>query len=77
MRLRSSRGKNCLIGANSLVPPGKEIPDNSLVMGSPGKIVRELDEAAIQDLIRSADSYVERYQRYQKEFKWLSSSDRR
>ena len=70
-------GRNCLIGANSLVPPGKEIPDNSLVMGSPGKIVRELDEAAIQDLTRSADSYVERYQRYQKEFKWLSSPNRR
>lgn len=61
-------GKNCLIGANSLVPPGKQIPDGSLVMGSPGKVVRELDEAAIQGLTQSAEGYVERYRRYQREF---------
>ena len=35
-------GKNCLIGANCLITEGKEIPDNSLVMGAPGKVVREL-----------------------------------
>jgi carbonic anhydrase/acetyltransferase-like protein (isoleucine patch superfamily) len=34
--------KKCLIGANTLIPEGKEIPDGSLVMGSPGKIVRTL-----------------------------------
>ena len=36
-------GKNCLIGAHSLITEGKVIPDNSLVMGSPGKIIRELE----------------------------------
>ena len=62
-------GKNCLIGANSLVPPGKVIPDGSLVMGSPGKVVRELDDDAIAGLRVSAQSYVDRYKRYQAEFR--------
>ena len=67
-------GENCLIGANSLVPPGKRIPENSLVMGSPGKVVRELQDAEIRDLTESAETYVERYQRYEKEYKLLPSS---
>ena len=37
-------GKYCIIGANALIPENKEIPDGSLVMGSPGKVVRELSE---------------------------------
>ncbi|MBN0252751.1 gamma carbonic anhydrase family protein, partial [Pseudomonas aeruginosa] len=37
-------GKYCIIGANALIPEGKEIPDGSLVIGSPGKVVRELSE---------------------------------
>ena len=60
-------GKNCLIGANSLVPPGKVIPDGSLVMGSPGKVVRELDDDAIAGLKVSAKNYVDRYPRHQAE----------
>ena len=67
-------GENCLIGANSLVPPGKRIPDNSLILGSPGRVVRELQEAEIQDLTESAETYVERYQRYEKEYRLLPSS---
>ena len=50
-------GKNCLIGAGALVTEGKEIPDGSLVMGMPGKIVRELDDTAIQGLRNSALGY--------------------
>jgi len=50
-------GKNCLIGAGALVTEGKEIPDGSLVMGAPGKIVRQLDEKAIEGLKNSALSY--------------------
>lgn len=57
-------GKNCIIGANSLIAEGKEIPDNSLVMGSPGKIIRELNEAQINKLKLSALHYVENYKRY-------------
>jgi len=52
-------GKNCLIGAGALITEGKQIPDGSLVMGAPGKVVRELDEAAIQGLKASALHYQE------------------
>ena len=57
-------GRHCLIGANSLIPEGKEIPDGSLVMGSPGKIVRTLSEVQIEGLKASAMHYVENGRRY-------------
>ena len=50
-------GKNCLIGAGALITEGKEIPDGSLVMGAPGKVVRQLDDAAIEGLRQSALGY--------------------
>ncbi len=50
-------GRGCLIGAGALVSEGKTIPDGSLVMGAPGRIVRELDEAARAALLRSAEHY--------------------
>lgn len=53
-------GRNCLVGAGSLVPEGKVYPDNSLILGVPAKVVRELDEAAIQAFRRNASDYVER-----------------
>ncbi len=57
-------GKNCLIGAHSLITERKEIPDNSMVLGSPGKVVRELSEEEIQGLRDSADRYAARAKRY-------------
>lgn len=57
-------GENCLIGANTLITEGKEIPDNSMVMGSPGKVMRTLDEAAVQMIALSARHYVENWKRY-------------
>jgi len=57
-------GKHCIIGANALIAEGKEIPDGSLVMGSPGKVVRELSEAQKQGLHASAAHYVDNAQRY-------------
>ena len=50
-------GKGCLIGACALVTEGKEIPDGSLVMGSPGRVVRQLDETARARLLASAAGY--------------------
>ncbi|WP_019953691.1 gamma carbonic anhydrase family protein [Yoonia vestfoldensis] len=50
-------GENCLIGAGALVTEGKVIPDGSLVMGTPGKVVRQLDAAAIAALQASALHY--------------------
>ena len=50
-------GKGCLIGAGALITEGKEIPDGSLVMGAPGKVVRQLDEAGLVRLRASAAGY--------------------
>ena len=63
---RARIGKNCLIGANALITEGKEIPDNSLVMGQPGKIAGELNAEAIARLTRSAENYVKNWQRFAK-----------
>lgn len=60
-------GKNCLIGAGALITEGKEIPDGSLVMGVPGKVVRTLDEAAIQGLRASALHYQSNMRRFRDE----------
>ena len=50
-------GEGCLIGACALVTEGKIIPDGALVMGSPGKVVRQLDDAARARLLASAQVY--------------------
>ncbi len=57
-------GRNCLIGANCLITEGKEIPDNSVVMGAPGKIVREVSPEQARVLEASAHHYVENWKRY-------------
>ena len=57
-------GKNCLVGAGALVTEGKEFPDNSLIVGSPAKAVRQLDDAAIERLRWSAQHYVDNAKRF-------------
>ncbi|MDG4648364.1 gamma carbonic anhydrase family protein [Roseibacterium sp. SDUM158017] len=57
-------GAGCLVGAGALIPEGREIPDGSLVMGMPGKVVRDLDEAARAGLLASAAHYRERMRRF-------------
>jgi carbonic anhydrase/acetyltransferase-like protein (isoleucine patch superfamily) len=51
-------GRNCLVGAGALVTEGKEFPDNSLIMGSPAKVVRELTPEQTQRLRQSAQNYI-------------------
>ena len=51
-------GSDCIIGANTLVKAGSVIPDGSLVVGSPGKVIRQLDEQSRTMLLGSAASYV-------------------
>ena len=51
-------GKNCIIGAGALVTGGTEIPDGSLVIGSPGKVRREMTEAEIEANRKNAEEYV-------------------
>jgi len=57
-------GKNCLIGANTLITEGKVIPDNSLVIGTPGKVVRILTETEIAAMHANTAHYVELMARY-------------
>jgi carbonic anhydrase/acetyltransferase-like protein (isoleucine patch superfamily) len=64
-------GKNCLIGAGALITEGKEIPDGSLVMGVPGKVVRDLDDAAIEGLRKSALGYQANMRRFRDGLKAL------
>ena len=53
-------GSDCIIGANSLVKANAVIPDGSLVLGSPGVVVRQLDEQSKHFLLGSAATYVEK-----------------
>jgi len=62
-------GRHCIIGANSLIPEGKVIPDRSLVMGSPGKVVRQLTDEEVARLRHAAQGYVENVRRYRAELK--------
>lgn len=57
-------GRNCLIGANTLITEGKAIPDNSLVVGSPGKVLRTLSAQEIAAIHANAAHYVENLKRY-------------
>ena len=57
-------GKNSLVGAGALVTEGKEFPDNSLIVGSPARVIRTLDEAAIARLRASAAHYVANGKRF-------------
>jgi len=57
-------GRNCVIGANALVAEGKDIPDNSLVVGSPGRVIRTLNEEQIEGIREAARHYVINLRRY-------------
>ena len=57
-------GRNCLVGAGSVVTEGKEFPDNSLIVGSPAKLVRELSPEQAARLRLAAMHYVENAQRH-------------
>ena len=59
-------GEECLIGANTLIAEGKEIPPRSMVLGSPGKIVRQLSDADVEKLQGPASRYVANWKRYKK-----------
>ncbi len=60
-------GKKCLIGAGALITEGKTIPDGTLVMGVPGKVVRSLDDAEIGGLQLSARHYQENAARFRRD----------
>ena len=68
-------GKNCIIGANALITEGKEIPDNSLVMGSPGKVVKTMTDDQAKAVKFSAIHYVENARRFRDSMKVQENCD--
>jgi carbonic anhydrase/acetyltransferase-like protein (isoleucine patch superfamily) len=62
-------GKNCLVGAGSLVTEGKEFPDGSMILGSPARVVKTLSPEQIAGLHRSAQHYMDNAQRFRKGLK--------
>ena len=64
-------GRNCLVGAHALIGEGKTIPDNSMVLGMPGRVVRSLDEKNEKMMIASAEHYVENWRRFKADLQEL------
>ena len=62
-------GKECLIGANALIPEGKVIPDRSLVLGSPGKVMRQLSDEDVARIREGSDLYVKKIKQYREQLK--------
>ena len=67
-------GRNCIIGANAFLPEGKVIPDNSMVLGSPARITRQISDEEAANLRRIAADYVARSGRYLRELRPLSQA---
>ncbi len=65
-------GRGCLIGAGALVTEGKKIPDGSLVLGSPGRVVRDIDDAGRAELLASAEHYRAQMRRFRRGLERLS-----
>jgi carbonic anhydrase/acetyltransferase-like protein (isoleucine patch superfamily) len=68
-------GKNCIIGANALITEGKEIPDNSMVLGSPGKVVKTLDDEQAQAIRMGAKHYVHNGMRFRDSMQAQDAAD--
>lgn len=64
-------GNNCLVGANALVSEGKTFPDNSLIVGAPARVIRTLDDAAVERLKHSAENYVRNWRRFARDLQEL------
>jgi carbonic anhydrase/acetyltransferase-like protein (isoleucine patch superfamily) len=62
-------GRNSLVGAGALVTEGKSFPDGSLIVGTPARAIRTLDDAAVKQIAGAADIYVRRWQQYAKGLK--------
>jgi carbonic anhydrase/acetyltransferase-like protein (isoleucine patch superfamily) len=66
-------GKDCIVGAHALITEGKQFPDGVVIMGTPAKIVRELDAADRAKLRSNAERYVQRAQRYLQELRQINT----
>lgn len=64
-------GKNCIIGAHALITEGKEIPDGSMVVGAPGRVIKTLTKQHFAMLKMSSDVYVANAKRFKDGLKEL------
>ena len=62
-------GNSCIIGAKSLIAENKEIPDNSLVVGSPGRVIRKVTDEEVKAIKGNAIRYQENWKKYSKSIK--------
>ena len=69
-------GRNCLIGSNALVTEGKEIPDGSLVLGSPGRVVRDLTREEIEEISFFSNLYVNNFKLYKEQMQRQEETNR-
>ncbi len=66
-------GRHSIVAAGAMIPEGKIYPDYSLILGSPGKVVRQLSEDEAQMLMMGADNYVARWQQYLRDLRPLAA----
>jgi carbonic anhydrase/acetyltransferase-like protein (isoleucine patch superfamily) len=62
-------GRNSLVGAGAVVTEGKSFPDNSLIVGAPARVIRSLDQKAVDMIRDGAELYVTRSREYAKDLK--------
>ncbi len=65
-------GRHCLVGANSLIAENKEIPDRSLAVGSPARVLRSLSDKEVDSLMQAAQTYVNRIELYRNNFEEMA-----
>lgn len=65
-------GKNCIIGGHAFIAENKEIPDNSMVLGMPGKVVKTIDAATAETIKTAALAYVENWRGFKTGLKKIS-----
>ena len=70
---RAKVGKNCIVGAKALITEGKTFPDNSLIVGAPAKVVRQLTPQEVQMIALNAQHYVQNFKRFKKDLKPIAS----
>ncbi len=62
-------GRDCLIGAGALIPEGKMIPPRSVVLGAPGKVVREVTDTDLEMIQRGVEGYKKKWRRFKSELR--------
>jgi carbonic anhydrase/acetyltransferase-like protein (isoleucine patch superfamily) len=60
-------GKNSIVGAGAVVSEGKEFPENSLILGVPAKLIKEVTPEQIQHIQVNADNYVNLSKKYKED----------